>query len=154
MLQNISFFFNFFLFRSSFHFILLLSFRNATGLACATKKGEEEEEKSRGHVCSFERQHEVISFANFFFLSPRHACTRMSGIMNYRVWLLDTFSFPCFTLLIYTRLQWYFFESSLNFLSVSYRFSFTLFVFFRFISDIFIYSIHTISKTVSISSPI
>lgn len=51
-------------------------------------------------MCSFERQHEVISFANFFPLSSR-VCTRMSGIMNYRVCLLDTFSFPtsCFILL-------------------------------------------------------
>lgn len=83
MLQNISFFFNFFLFRSSFHFILLLSFRNATGLACATKKGEEEEEKSRGHVCSFERQHEVISFANFFFPLPA-ACV-YTYVRNYEL---------------------------------------------------------------------
>lgn len=49
----------------------------------------------RGHVCSFERKHEVISFANFFPLP----CTRMSGIMNYRVCLLDTFRLPCFILL-------------------------------------------------------
>lgn len=62
-----------------------------------------EKEKGGGHVCSFEREHEVISFANFFPL-PR-VCTRMSGIMNYRVCLLDTFSFPapCFILLYTPR---------------------------------------------------
>lgn len=41
----------------------------------------------------------------FFSSSVPRVCTRMSGIMNYRVCLLDTFSFPapCFILLYTPR---------------------------------------------------
>lgn len=39
-----------------------------------------EKEKEEGHVCSFEREHEVISFANFFPLPCRvcvHVCPEL-----------------------------------------------------------------------------
>lgn len=57
------------------------------------------EKEEEGTCVQFREAARGNFLCKFFFLS--RVCTRMSGIMNYRVCLLDTFSFPasCFILL-------------------------------------------------------